>query len=469
LEPVMNMTFSREALAKRRRGFGKAENGNVALLFALAIIPVIGLVGAAIDYSRANAMRASMQAAADSAALAVSKEAATLTGSQLQTNAQKFFNSLFTNSDAENVQVSATYTKTPNSQVVVNASATIKPRFMSMSFFGISQVPVNVSSTTTWGNTRLRVALALDNTGSMASAGKMDALQTAAKNLLDQLKLAATSDGDVYVSIIPFSKDVNVGSSNKDASWLKWSNPGENSDAWDQNNGNCTGGGGGWGGGGGGSYNNEYDCTQHGKTWNVSNHSTRNGCVMDRDQDYDTTATPPVAGDSSTPSTLFWPEEYSYCPVELMGLSYDWNKLKSKINTMKSNGSTNQAIGLAWGWLSLMQTAPLSAPAEDSNYQYQKVIILLTDGLNTQDRWHGNGYSVSPEVDARQKLLCDNVKAAKITLYTVQVNTDGDPTSTLLQNCASTSEKFFLLTSANQIITTFDQIGTNLSRLRVAK
>ena len=57
----------------------------------------------------------------------------------------------------------------------------------------------------------------LDNTGSMATDGKMDALKTATKNLLDQLKTAAAKDGDVYVSIIPFSKDVNVGTSNYNA------------------------------------------------------------------------------------------------------------------------------------------------------------------------------------------------------------------------------------------------------------
>ena len=34
---------------------------------------------------------------------------------------------------------------------------------------------------------------------------------------------------------------------------------------------------------------------------------------------------------------------------------------------------------------------------------------------------------------------CANIKAAGITLYTIQVNTGGDPTSTLLQNCASPS------------------------------
>ena len=93
------------------------------------------------------------------------------------------------------------------------------------------------------------------------------------------------------------------------------------------------------------------------------------------------------------------------------------------------------------------------------------MIILLTDGLNTQDRW----YTSQTSIDARQQLTCNNVKAAGITLYTIQVNTGGDPTSTLLQNCASTSDKFFLLTSASQIVTMFNQIGTQLSQLRISK
>ena len=46
-------------------------------------------------------------------------------------------------------------------------------------------------SVSTWGNTRLRVALVLDNTGSMASDGKMSALRIASHNLLTQLQSAA--------------------------------------------------------------------------------------------------------------------------------------------------------------------------------------------------------------------------------------------------------------------------------------
>jgi hypothetical protein len=140
------------------------------------------------------------------------------------------------------------------------------------------------------------------------------------------------------------------------------------------------------------------------------------------------------------------------------------------MNTLVSNmvaaGNTNQAIGLQHGWMSLVGGGPYgTVPAMDPNYQYSQIIILLTDGLNTQDRW----YTSQSSIDARQQLTCSNVKAAGITLYTIQVNTDGDPTSTLLQNCASDPTKFFLLTSANQMVTTFNQIGTQLSQLRIAR
>jgi hypothetical protein len=149
-------------------------------------------------------------------------------------------------------------------------------------------------------------------------------------------------------------------------------------------------------------------------------------------------------------------------------MSYDWTTMTSLVNQMSPAGNTNQAIGLAWGWQSLTN-APLSVPPMDPSYKYQQIIILLTDGLNTQDRWYGNGSTPFSQVDARQQTLCSNIKAAGITIYTVQVNTDGDPTSTLLQQCASDPHKFFLLTSANDIVTTFATIGTTLQQLHLAK
>jgi hypothetical protein len=139
--------------------------------------------------------------------------------------------------------------------------------------------------------------------------------------------------------------------------------------------------------------------------------------------------------------------------------------MTSLINSMSPAGNTNQAIGLQAGWMTLVGGGLFSAPAFDPNYAYAQHIILLTDGLNTQDRW----YTDQASIDARQQILCDNIKGAGITLWTIQVDTGGDPTSTLLQNCASTPDKFFLLTSASQIISTFDNISFKITQLHLAR
>ncbi len=430
------------------RAFGSADDGNIAVIFALASLPIIALLGASIDYSHASSVRTNLQAALDATALMVSKTAATTSTTELQTAATSYFKAMFNRPEAQNATVTATYSTDGGSAVTVTGATSMKTSFMGI--VGFPKLNISASSTVKWGNSRLRVALVLDVTGSMSSAGKMTALKTASKNLLTQLKSAATINGDVYVSIIPFAKDVNVDSSNYNQPWVSWT-------LWDAANGTCS------------KRRDRNDtkskCLVDGGKWTPDNHNTWNGCVTDRDQNYDTTNTPPATG---TAATLFPAEEYSSCPVPLMALSYNWTALNSKIDAMQPNGGTNQVIGLQWGFQSLTST-PFTIPAKDPKYTYQQVIILLSDGLNTQNRWYGNGSTHSTQVDARQKILCNNVKAAGITLYTVQVNTDGDPTSDLLKQCASGTDKFFLLTSANQMVATFNQIGTALSNLRVAK
>ncbi len=55
--------------------FGRDERGVVALMFGLSLVPMVGLVGAALDYNRASNVRGTLQAAADAAALAAVREA----------------------------------------------------------------------------------------------------------------------------------------------------------------------------------------------------------------------------------------------------------------------------------------------------------------------------------------------------------------------------------------------------------
>ena len=49
--------------------------------------------------------------------------------------------------------------------------------------------------------------MAAGSTGSTASSGKMGAMRTAAKSLVDQLSLLAKTDGDIYISMVPFDKE----------------------------------------------------------------------------------------------------------------------------------------------------------------------------------------------------------------------------------------------------------------------
>jgi Flp pilus assembly protein TadG len=70
------MRFVLSRLLQTLRNFRAARRGNVAISFALAAIPIIGFVGAAIDYSQANSAKADLQTALDSTALMLAKEAA---------------------------------------------------------------------------------------------------------------------------------------------------------------------------------------------------------------------------------------------------------------------------------------------------------------------------------------------------------------------------------------------------------
>ena len=435
--------------------FIAAEDGNIAVIFCIALVPILGFVGAAVDYTRANAARSSMQAALDSTALMVSKDLSQglITTSQISAKAQSYFTALYTNNDAKSVSVNATYTASSSmgSNIQVNGSGAVTTDFMKVA--GFPTINFNTSSTAAWGSVRMRVAMALDNTGSMADDGKMPAMQNAAKALVDQLSALAKSPGDIYISIIPFAKDVNVGASNYNQDWIDWTD-------WDAANGadECT------------KYKKNGNCKNY--VWVPDDHDTWTGCVTDRDQDYDTKNTAPT-----TSATRFPAEEYvsggeKYCKPgnrpylqPIMPLSYNWSAIKTLIGNMEPTGMTNQGIGMAWAWMTLTQSDPFNAPAKDPNYTYKDAIILLSDGLNTQNRWYGN----AAQIDARQKILCDNAKAAGITVYTVHVNTGGDPTSAVLQYCASGPQNFYTITSASQTASVFSSIGTSLSKLRVAK
>ena len=196
------------------RRFLTDRKGNIAILFAFALIPVIGSMGAAVDYSMASAQRVTLQAAVDATGLSLAK-IMPASQSELEARGMEWFKANMGLTPITNLTLNITATV---GKINIEAHGYYQPELISV--LGVTSFPISAHSEIKWGNTRLRVALVLDVTGSMSSAGKMTAMQTATKNLLTQLKNAAVVNGDVYVSIVPFNKDVAVATSNWNANWV---------------------------------------------------------------------------------------------------------------------------------------------------------------------------------------------------------------------------------------------------------
>jgi Flp pilus assembly protein TadG len=422
-----------EKLRAELQRFLSARRGNVVITFALATVPIVGFVGAAVDYSRANSAKAAMQAAVDSTALMLSKDAQSLTESQLTQKATSYFTALFNRTDVKNIQLTPVLTNPTQGSFRLDLAGkgTVDTTFTRV--LGQQMVNINVTSEVLWGMKKLELALALDNTGSMAWSNKMTELKKAAKGLLDTLKKAASKPGDVKVAIIPFDTTVNIGTSYKDQPWF------------DIDSIDCNG----W------KWGSGCNSTNWKNYWE--------GCVRDRTYPYDAQDTTPSSG---TAGTLF-PVHDCGDLAKILPLTSDWTALNAKVDEMAPNGNTNVTIGLAWGWHALTSNAPLSeaaAPAPDLD----KVLIILTDGTNTESWKNSNNTKVtsSSAIDERTALACANIKAANIKVYAVRV-IDGN--ADLLKGCASNPSMYFDVQSASQLNSVFSAIAQNLANLRIAK
>lgn len=449
------------ALAARLRAGWHDRRGNVAVIFALTLVPMAVAAGAGVDFARAVTVRSEMANALDAAGLALGS-AQGKTTAQLQALAKSYFEANF----KDTAYGTPNFTATPGTDSVTLKASLEMPTTL-MNVVGIKKLPVSFTSTIVWGQTKLWVSLVLDNTGSMSqrdntNTSKMSALKAASHQLLTMLQNASANPGDVKVSIVPFNKDVNIGnhwgSTIDNQLWIDWTD-------WNSANGtpNC-----GYGGGHGGYDGHGYGYFDHGYHDNngqgctyTYDHTKWNGCITDRTQDYDTLVTTP---DPAIPATLFPAEQFSSCPVELMGLSDDWTALSNKIDSMYPTGNTNQTIGFVWGWQTLTDGDPMNAGTLPDGTQ--RIIILLSDGQNTQNRWTHS----QSAIDAREEAACDNAKADGVTIYTVFVDLNGTSgNSAPLQYCASDSSKYFDLKTSGEIVSAFNTIGQQITNLRVAK
>ena len=291
-----------------------------------------------------------------------------------------------------------------------------------------------------WGIKKLNLALALDNTGSMASSGKMTALKEAAHNLLTTLKNAEKTPGDIKVSIVPFAVDVNVGTSNVEAPWIDWTD-------WEAANGTCS----------------------------SSSYHKKSSCEFER-QDLDAGRSQHLERLRQRPRPEQRRHEHRHgsrraghhvprpSGLRLPGRHDD---VVARLARAQQQGRRDDADRQhqchdrhAGGVADTVAGGPFNAPAPSPDLE--KVLVLLTDGDNTQNRWS----SSQSAIDARTEKVCANAKADNIKVYTVRVIAGN---ATLLKNCATKPEMYYQVTQASQLHSVFASIAQNLANLRIAK
>jgi len=510
------------------RAFTADRRGNIAFIYALALVPLIIASGAAIDYGRGVFVRATLTRALDAAGLAVGSSG-TLNQSDSVIKAQAFFNA--------NYRLDPSF-GTPSAVAVAQSgqdftlTSNVPMPTVLLHFAGIDTMPVSTSVVVTRNSMNIEVALALDITGSMASGTRLADLKTAAKDLIDLVVQDTQSPTYSKVALIPYSMAVNAGSyaaavrgaivPGKTITGATRTNPvvitapghgfangdtiyltsvagmnslnnkaftvtnkttdtfalyGVNGTAYSS----YTGGGTAWCTTPGCQY---YNFTSAASTTNTFAVST---CVTERSAD---------TFNDNPPSTTALGRNYPSAATNpclaatFVPLSTDKTTLKSLVDGYVATGSTAGHIGIGWAWYMLSPNFGTLWPATAQPGAYTsttllKFAVIMTDGaFNTpycngviaQDattgsddpKYHNSCNAPGGSSIAQAKLLCAAMKAKGIIIYTVGFDVGSDATAIdVLTRCASDAAHAYFPATGSDLKDAFHDIAQQITNLRV--
>ncbi len=195
--------------------------GNTFVIFAAALLPLLALIGGAIDLGRSYLSQTRLQQACDAGVLSARKAL----GSQVVTTGvvpatvstigNRFFNQNFP--QGAYGTTTRTFTMTLQSDYAISGQATVLVPTTIMRIFGKIFVPVAVVCEAKLNYSNTDVMMVLDTTGSMAdtnpgdSESKIAVLRRVVKNFHAQLEGSKTPGVRIRYGFVPYSTNVNVG------------------------------------------------------------------------------------------------------------------------------------------------------------------------------------------------------------------------------------------------------------------
>lgn len=184
------------------RRFHADRSGNFSLIMAVLALPLTIGVGMALDVSAVQRSRSKLQAAADSAVLAIARQGVSISDTaarkiaedMLGTNLGKPYSKL------QVARVGTTFT--------VQAEIPADTSFGKL--LGYGTWPVKALSSADIALMPYEIALVLDTTGSMRG-GKLQSMKDAVAGLVDTMSANVKVKENLKFAVVPFSNFVNVG------------------------------------------------------------------------------------------------------------------------------------------------------------------------------------------------------------------------------------------------------------------
>jgi Flp pilus assembly protein TadG len=506
--------------------FASDRRGNIAVIYALALVPLLIAGGAALDYARAVIVRSSLAEALDAAGLAVGGSPNMAVSDEIAL-AQTYFNANYTVDSSYGTPSAVTLVQS-GQDFLLSSNVTVPTILLRIA--GIDNLPVSYSITVSRNSKNIEVALALDITGSMAGQRIAD-LKTAAADLIDLVVQDVQSPTYSKVAIAPYTMGVNVGSyatqvrgaiaagktitaatkaypvvvtsanhgfSNGDYVYI------DGVSGMTQLNGkayvvasrttdtfalqNVDGRAYYSYASGGAAYCTTAGC-QYYRFTNASggvNVYPASTCATERTASAYSDTAP-----SLTPLGRNYASTTNPCPsAAIMPLSTDRTSLKNAVDNLSASGSTAGHIGVAWAWYLLSPNFGYlwpsgSQPAAYTDPNLMKFAVLMTDGaFNTpycngvisKDAASGSG-SASEHINcnapngsslSQAKQICSAMKAQGIAIYAVGFDVGADQNAIdFINSCATDSAHAYFPATGADLKSAFHDIAQQITNLRV--
>lgn len=273
------------------------------------------------------------------------------------------------------------------------------------------------------------MVLVLDYSGSMNTKNKYQDMRDAATQMINDLD-GALDAGHFKVGIVPFSAMVRT--------------------SMDK------------------SYVNQVSATQ---TWT--------GCTQDRKYPYNTNVDTPTSNVDTKWGYIdgngengpgYGCSAYQNKKLTIQPLTDNVSSVTSALADMKPLGNTNISLGTEFGWNLLDPQLPYDNAAPYSDKLTRKFLVLLTDGVQTSSEFGSDNSRSVPAATNNLVEICDNIRAKKITIFTIAYDVTDPDVTDLLKACAP-GRYYEPSASGSEISAVFSQIKNQIKNriARVAK